>query len=731
MIPIKLTLENFVSHTKSILDFTQFDVALVVGMIDENLNMANGAGKSSVFEAIFWALYGKTRFSAKERVVKRGKSVCFVEFIFSLSGDLYKVTRKLNKRSNTVEVGLYKKEGNVWSSEGYICDTPTLTNKKIEEIIGMSYETGINSIYFKQNDIFGFAGSKATNKKDILKEVLQIGIWDEFQKSANKSEKKLSEQKSILSGRLEQFKNLDEEKKNNKDKINKIEENINNIKKEISISEENLRFCKEKLTQLELAMFNSNTTNKTNMEIRLQEISNEGKRICNYKDKLREEANSNNSLLLKFSDTIKQLKEKQFELSKDVLVVSHASRNKAKKIFMEFSSNDIPSVVYDAEKIDEKVNKREEHERNINDIKLQLSQLISLRPGNECPICLSNITDLKGVSFKRKERENSLRLKMVEEEKIVKELSSSIMDDSKFIKKAESSFMEMERIEISLEKSYANIDSCSRRNEEIQTELKKLAGEWQRLKSEKEQIVKLINISGDDYYSEFKSLQEQKIILEKDIEKLRIKLMEFSVERGNIVGYLEELERRFSEREVLIEESDKINDSVKVYEKLAKAFGKDGIQSIIIENVTEDLKNYTNSILQKICNDQMSVNFVTQRQTTTGGWKEDFDLQIITKESTLDFDDLSGGEQVRISIAMRLAISQLLMNRIGSNIKFLLLDEVDQALDRQGLEALIETIEILSKEFKILLITHNEFVKERFEHIITVQKTSSGSVLRQ
>jgi len=195
-------------------------------------------------------------------------------------------------------------------------------------------------------------------------------------------------------------------------------------------------------------------------------------------------------------------------------------------------------------------------------------------------------------------------------------------------------------------------------------------------------------------------------------------------------GFREELERRNSEVQALISEKNSISDSMAVYSKLSTAFGKDGIQAIIMENITEDLRQYANSILRNIYYKPMSVDFVTQRQTGTGTWREDFDIIINIDNELYDFEDISGGEQVRISIALRLALSQLLMRRVGSNVRFLLFDEVDQSLDKHGLEALSEAIAELSKEFKILVISHSDYMKEKFEHIITVHMGPTGSVLR-
>ena len=85
MVPVYLLLENFMSHARSELDFTQFDMALIVGMENGDPDASNGIGKTAIFDAIRWALYGKHRFRTKKRVVKRGKVACSVTFVFQLT----------------------------------------------------------------------------------------------------------------------------------------------------------------------------------------------------------------------------------------------------------------------------------------------------------------------------------------------------------------------------------------------------------------------------------------------------------------------------------------------------------------------------------------------------------------------------------------------------------------------------------------------------------------------
>jgi ABC-type Mn2+/Zn2+ transport system ATPase subunit len=66
---------------------------------------------------------------------------------------------------------------------------------------------------------------------------------------------------------------------------------------------------------------------------------------------------------------------------------------------------------------------------------------------------------------------------------------------------------------------------------------------------------------------------------------------------------------------------------------------------------------------------------------------------------------------------------------MGGHAQLLLLDEVSTALDRQGRETFVSLIRLLEREMKILVITHDDHLKEEFDHIITVKRVGSDSTL--
>src|SRR5213080_3433438 len=88
MIPIKLTLRNFLSYGEASdpLDFSGIHVACLTG--------CNGGGKSALLDGITWALWGQARTSSADDLVRVGQSSMQVEFDFGFDGAEYRVIRK-------------------------------------------------------------------------------------------------------------------------------------------------------------------------------------------------------------------------------------------------------------------------------------------------------------------------------------------------------------------------------------------------------------------------------------------------------------------------------------------------------------------------------------------------------------------------------------------------------------------------------------------------------------
>ena len=182
-----------------------------------------------------------------------------------------------------------------------------------------------------------------------------------------------------------------------------------------------------------------------------------------------------------------------------------------------------------------------------------------------------------------------------------------------------------------------------------------------------------------------------------------------------------------AEREVLAVE-------VRQYKQLERAFGKDGVPALLIEQALPEIEARANELLDRLSGGNMSVRFVTQsayKDKRREDLRETLDIQISDTAGTRDYEMFSGGEAFRVNFAIRLALSEVLAQRAGARLQTLVVDEGFGSQDAQGRQRLIEAINLVRSDFaKILVITHIDELKDAFPNRIEVEKTDRGSVLQ-
>jgi len=165
-----------------------------------------------------------------------------------------------------------------------------------------------------------------------------------------------------------------------------------------------------------------------------------------------------------------------------------------------------------------------------------------------------------------------------------------------------------------------------------------------------------------------------------------------------------------------------------IYAELARAFGKTGIQALLIETALPEIESEANRLLGRMTDNRMHVKFETQRETKKGTIQETLDINISDELGTRNYEMFSGGEAFRINFAIRIALSRLLARRAGAPLPTLIIDEGFGTQDSTGMEKLIEAINSIQYDFeKILVITHMADLKDVFPTRIDVIKTADGS----
>ncbi|MFC1911616.1 AAA family ATPase [Chloroflexota bacterium] len=186
-----------------------------------------------------------------------------------------------------------------------------------------------------------------------------------------------------------------------------------------------------------------------------------------------------------------------------------------------------------------------------------------------------------------------------------------------------------------------------------------------------------------------------------------------------------ELETKKKDKEGLLTQTSKQES---IYKELAKAFGKGGVQALLIEMALPEIEAEANRLLGRMTDNRMHAKFETQRESKKGDIIETLDINISDELGTRNYEMFSGGEAFRINFAIRIALSKLLARRSGAPLPTLIIDEGFGTQDSTGIEKLKEAINSIQDDFeKIFVITHIEELRDAFPTRIDVTKSDEGS----
>lgn len=185
MIPHQLQLKNFLSYgpTVQTINFDPYHLIYLSGK--------NGHGKSALLEALTWLIWGsarKTLTSVKpdQGLIRLGQTHMMVIGEFSCNNQKYKIRREVtiqnNKAHLQLEFGLLNTTSNRWIA--LTEKTTRDTQEKIESIIGLSYESFINSAFLKQGSANEFSKKSAKERKEVFSAILGLGLYDTIRTKA-------------------------------------------------------------------------------------------------------------------------------------------------------------------------------------------------------------------------------------------------------------------------------------------------------------------------------------------------------------------------------------------------------------------------------------------------------------------------------------------------------------------------------------------------------------------
>ncbi|PKN88186.1 MAG: hypothetical protein CVU46_01930 [Chloroflexi bacterium HGW-Chloroflexi-8] len=264
MIPVQIQIEGFLSYqSPATINFESIHLACISG--------SNGAGKSSILDAITWVLFGIAR-SRSDDVINQNSKSASVNLTFKYEAQTYKVQRiKEREKPVILELLVFDENGDRWRV--LTEHNSTETQKKIVLILRLDYETFINASFFLQGKADQFTILKPSERKEILASILGLEIWETYRNIAREKHKNLDLDRKRIIGILDEIELeinqeedvqnqlshlLVEEKSKNEsisslitlvDQAKRVEQSLNNLEQTIKFHENEFQKSQQKLDQ--------------------------------------------------------------------------------------------------------------------------------------------------------------------------------------------------------------------------------------------------------------------------------------------------------------------------------------------------------------------------------------------------------------------------------------------------------------------------------------------------
>ncbi len=257
----KLKMHNFKQYKDEKISFTDG----LTGFIGKN-----GAGKSTIFDAIYLALYGK--FSSNKELCKNDlasdKDNFSVTLEFEDKGKSYRVTRDYRGKSLSAKAELYEEDN-------FIASGASEVNKSVNRILKMDAKNFENSFFSKQKDVTSLLMLPVNERQFQLRKMLGLSKLDKLE---DKVKLQISDIKAQLKGKQDELLSTEKTQQVRKEIIglikeeHQIERNMNHAKEVFDRVDCEYMEIKEQLKQLEItkeeydALVKENDLNENNLK---------------------------------------------------------------------------------------------------------------------------------------------------------------------------------------------------------------------------------------------------------------------------------------------------------------------------------------------------------------------------------------------------------------------------------------------------------------------------------
>jgi DNA repair exonuclease SbcCD ATPase subunit len=722
MKPLRLYLKDFMCYDWAYIDFTQFSSALIVGKTEGNDAEANGVGKTTIFKSIEYVLFNQSNFNL-EKIIRDEATVCQVVFDFVIGDQEYRLLRKRSRKGSS-DLSLYERTGAVGTEEESLhtdAYDPLFdekywkdisgrrsadTEKDLSKLLKINYKSFRGFVHFVQNDFYSLATATPEKRKQILKDALNLIVYTKLEKMAK-------EKSATLSRELDRVRTLVEAIGDPDEEIDKLSIQLDKTEREITIRLESLTDLQEQAMQSDEATA-KDAAAQNELNTTFSALVSKQQELTKTKNKLdvsvKEYTTKKSNMIREARDLITEVKglEKTQEqlISLDYSQIDILTENiEGKKVMVTQNSVAVQNAVAEYEELK-----------------------IPMPTDSVCKHCRQPMTDQHRQECLAKDQARMAMLQgIIKESKIaIGKLNMEIQANQQTISQLILSRQHLEGINIKTVSKKKELADKRSIHDEYATLLDKVAAEAKVAETELEQVrEELKNSSYDDKVKELsdrmfaRSVAYQK--LTNQISVLNKEITHFSNQKAIMLHSIEQKKTEKRKKTDLSKLILDLEDKLGMYPLVVQAFSSTGIPNLVIHNILDDLQLQVNNLLAQF---KPGLQLFFSIEKTKGDGEEADTLDITYQINGKDryYEQLPGGFQLMILFSLKLGMSFLLQNLMGIDIKFLLLDELDQSLSKGRIDAYADIIKILQKDFSILVITHNDRLKDKFSHAILVEQ---------
>jgi len=725
-----LKLVNFLSYSEQDLDLSKvLGPVLLVGRHEDGVEgQSNGAGKSALLDAVMWALYGESRAKSDDDLIRGAEDEMSVTLRFALDGRSYEVVRG-KKRGRGQNLWLTDVTGDVRLTGNSVRETQA----KIVEVVGMDPVVFANTVFSRQGDIATFAGQPPAKRKDVLSGILQLDAYALHEEKAKSMAQGYEKDAAALGMSVSRL----ESEVSGQDVPQSEVADLERAVDQAGLEAEGLRGEEE---QVRAAL----------EAVRAKSAQRE--RVARDLARAEDDANRNRYQL----DGLARNKERDLqavEVDRRRLEETAAKEPRLAALVEEVGAKirDLGQLAERVSSIGQSVQglllQRQDMESqrtrlgdDLTKLRTRLGQVQSL--GGTCYACRSALTEDRRLALEKEVTDEGVTKRQEYDGlgqraealggqiAVLTREKGEVEDQARAQREFERDRQRYDAELVQVRMASTQIGHLAERRQQVESVY---ATQEQDLRKEAGILAGRVEALRQDLAAAANCADEVQALSTK-LTGLSDKIRALTLSREQSASRLAALRERVKALEVKRQQLSADRERLKVaqeeefaYRELVRAFGRNGIPALIMDNALAEIQAEVDSRLDRMTGGGIIVQFSTQKELKSGKQAETLDIMVSDAQGERDFCLYSGGEKVRVAMAIRFGLARIISRRAGKRIESVFIDEVSD-LDPAGIEAFAAMVHEVGSEYgQIFVVSHFTELKGKFNNVLTVVKGRDGS----